>query len=166
MRDGAEIILDGGSRIQVPDHLIQEHGGRIKVPRRYYTLEVSRTGYRQVTQRDVQFAFTADQFLDGKYTLQVEMERCGAELSFDVVDSWGKPLDGVSLEVDDRPINDGRCGVETGVDEVRVVASKEGYVQLAPENCQARIHGRDTRIRVALGSYRLCLLYTSPSPRD
>ena len=67
----------------------------------------------------------------------------------------GKPLDGVSLEVDGRPINDGRCGVETGVDEVRVVASKEGYVQLAPENCTARIHGRDTRIRVALGSYRL-----------
>ena len=28
-------------------------------------------------------------------------------------------------------------------------------MQLAPENCTARIHGRDTRIRVALGSYRL-----------
>ena len=35
------------------------------------------------------------------------------------------------------------------------MASKAGYVQLAPENCTARIHGRDTRIRVALGSYRL-----------
>ena len=60
-RDGADIILDGGSRIKVPEHLIQGDR-RVKVPRRYYTLEVSRTGYRQVTQRDEHFAFEADQF--------------------------------------------------------------------------------------------------------
>ena len=95
-RDGADVVFDDGSRIKVPGHLIREAGGRIKVPRRYYTLEVSRTGYRQVTRRDEQFAFSADQFIGGKHSLEVEMERCGAELSFDIVDSWGKPLDGVS----------------------------------------------------------------------
>ena len=124
------------ARIKVPGHLIRGAGGRVKVPRRYYTLEVSR-GYRQVT-RGRAVCLQADQFLDGKQAQWNGAVRRRA--SFDI--EWGEAPRRCFIE-DGVPVLDGRCGVETGVDEVSVVALK-GLCG-SPENT-ARIHGRDTRI--------------------
>ena len=68
-RDGADIILDGGSRIKVPEHLIQ--GARRTNQGPAPLLHVGSIENRLPpghAARSCTFAFSADQFLDGKHT--------------------------------------------------------------------------------------------------
>ena len=74
VRDGSNFLTDDGQRlVNVPASLIVADGDRVKAPRRWYSLRVSKAGYRLIGEDLV--AFAPDQFTNNEpYQLEASME--------------------------------------------------------------------------------------------